>query len=263
MVRYLEICDGNMEEGSLRCDVNVSVRVAGTEELGVKTEVKNLNSFKQVEQAIAYELARQEQVLAGGGRVSQDTLLWDPAAGRATVMRSKEEAHDYRYFPEPDLRALRVGEDSLEKIRADLPELPGARRARFVSAFGLPDYDAGVLTASRDLADYYEGVVAAGADPKAASNWVMGEVSRWMNENKLGIGVIAQRLTPGMLADLIKMQSEGKINSSAARWRAAPCATRSGGSHPAVRQRAAVRRRSVGARNAASGLAMWSRRLTC
>ena len=217
LVRYLDICDGNMEEGSLRCDVNLSVRETGTDVLGVKTEVKNLNSFKQVEQALEFEFQRQSQVLAAGGRVSQDTLLWDPAAGRAVVMRSKEEAHDYRYFPEPDLRTLRLSAAHIESIRSELPELPAMKRTRFVTQYKLPEYDAGVLTASRDMADYYEDVVKAGADAKAASNWVMGEVSRWMNESGFNIEVFRQRVAPEGLAGLIKMQSGGKVNSSASK----------------------------------------------
>ncbi|HXV12762.1 MAG TPA: Asp-tRNA(Asn)/Glu-tRNA(Gln) amidotransferase subunit GatB, partial [Candidatus Krumholzibacteria bacterium] len=150
LVRYLGICDGNMEEGSLRCDVNLSVRKHGSQELGVKTEVKNLNSFKQVEQAIEFELDRQTKLLESGGRVTQDTLLWDPAAKRATVMRSKEEAHDYRYFPEPDLRVLRVKDELIARVRSELPELPDAKQKRFVSQYGIPAYDAHVLTGSGD-----------------------------------------------------------------------------------------------------------------
>jgi aspartyl-tRNA(Asn)/glutamyl-tRNA(Gln) amidotransferase subunit B len=215
LVRYLDICDGNMEEGSLRCDVNVSVREKGSDAFGVKTEVKNLNSFKQVEQALAYEFERQSHVVATGGRVTQDTLLWDPAANRASVMRSKEEAHDYRYFPEPDLRTLRVSAEQMESIRAALPELPDAKRARFVSQYRLPAYDAGVLTASRDMADYYEAVVAAGADAKAASNWVMGEVSRALNERGQDIGAFG--LKPDALAGLVSLQTDGRVSSSAAK----------------------------------------------
>ena len=217
LVRYLDICDGNMEEGSLRCDVNVSLREAGAEALGVKTEVKNLNSFKQVEQALAFEFARQEQVLSSGGRVAQDTLLWDAAAGRASVMRSKEEAHDYRYFPEPDLRVLRVSEDTKRAVRDSLPELPDARRARFVSQYKLPAYDAGVLTASRDMADYYEAVVKAGADAKAASNWVMGEVSRWMNEQGKGIAEFSSLMSAQDLAQIICEQLAGRLSSTNAK----------------------------------------------
>ena len=235
LVRYLEICDGNMEEGSLRCDVNVSVRETGTEAFGVKTEVKNLNSFKQVEQAIEYELERQEKVLSSGGRVTQDTLLWDPAAGRATVMRSKEEAHDYRYFPEPDLRVLRVAEAFLETVRAALPELPDAKRERFVAQYKLPVYDAGVLTASRAMADYYEDVVRAGADAKAASNWMMGEVSRELND--AGIEIDAFALEPAALAGLVVLQGSGKVNSSAAKTIFAEMLQKPGESAEAVMKR--------------------------
>ncbi len=217
LVRYLGICDGNMEEGSLRCDVNLSVRKRGVKELGVKAEVKNLNSFKQVEQAIEFEFERQCKVLESGGRVTQDTLLWDPVEKRAIVMRSKEEAHDYRYFPEPDLRVLRVKDEQITRVRGELPELPDAKMKRFVSQYGIPAYDATVLTGSADLATYYEAVVAAGADGKAASNWVMGEVMRELNERKLEIGELASRVPAVELAELIGLQANGKLNSSAAK----------------------------------------------
>lgn len=215
LVRYLGICDGNMEEGSLRCDVNLSVRKKGAKELGVKTEVKNLNSFKQVEQAIEFEFERQCKLLESGGRVTQDTLLWDPAAKRASVMRSKEEAHDYRYFPEPDLRALRVSKDQIERVRGELPELPDAKQKRFVSQYGIPAYDAHVLTGSGDIADYYEVVVAAGADAKSASNWIMGEVMRELNERHIDIGTFV--IAAPKLAELVTLQASGKINSSTAK----------------------------------------------
>jgi aspartyl-tRNA(Asn)/glutamyl-tRNA(Gln) amidotransferase subunit B len=215
LVRYLGICDGNMEEGSLRCDVNLSVRERGAKELGVKTEVKNLNSFKQVEQAIEFELDRQTKLLESGGRVTQDTLLWDPAAKRAIVMRSKEEAHDYRYFPEPDLRVLRASNALIERVRGELPELPDAKQKRFASQYGIPAYDAHVLTSSNDVADYYEAVVSVGADAKAASNWVMGEVMRELNERKIEIARF--EMTADALAELVLLQANGKINSSTAK----------------------------------------------
>ena len=215
LVRYLGICDGNMEEGSLRCDVNLSVRERGAKELGVKTEVKNLNSFKQVEQAIEFELERQCKLLESGGRVAQDTLLWDPAAKRAIVMRSKEEAHDYRYFPEPDLRVLRASNALIERVRGELPELPDVKQKRFVSQYGIPAYDAHVLTSSNDVADYFEAVVSAGADAKAASNWVMGEVMRELNERKIDVGAFT--IDAGRLAGLVTLQAGGKINSSTAK----------------------------------------------
>jgi len=215
LVRYLEICDGNMEEGSLRCDVNLSIRPEGTENLGVKTEVKNLNSFKQVEQAIEFEFHRQSGVLESGGRVTQDTLLWDAAKGQAVVMRSKEEAHDYRYFPEPDLRVLQVSEATVSRVRSSLPELPDAKEKRFVSQYKLPPYDAALLTGSRDIAQYYEDVVSAGADSKAASNWVMGEVMREMNER--AIDIAGFKIKPAELAELAGLQASGKINSTTAK----------------------------------------------
>jgi aspartyl-tRNA(Asn)/glutamyl-tRNA(Gln) amidotransferase subunit B len=214
LVRYLEICDGNMEEGSLRCDVNISVRPVGTKEFGVKTEVKNLNSFKQVEQALEFEIERQGRILDAGGRVTHDTLLWDAERGEAAVMRSKEEAHDYRYFPEPDLRVLHVSEELIARVRTELPELPDARLARFVSQYKLPEYDAGVLTGSRDLADYYEAL-AAKTDPKAASNWVMGEVLRELNERKIEIDAFP--VAAADLVELVTMQAGGRINSSTAK----------------------------------------------
>ncbi|MCI0451138.1 MAG: Asp-tRNA(Asn)/Glu-tRNA(Gln) amidotransferase subunit GatB, partial [Candidatus Latescibacteria bacterium] len=217
LVRYLGICDGNMEEGSLRCDVNLSVRKHGSQELGVKTEVKNLNSFKQVEQAIEFELERQTKILESGGRVTQDTLLWDPAAKRASVMRSKEEAHDYRYFPEPDLRVLRATNALISNVRSSLPELPDAKQKRFVSEYAIPAYDAHVLTGSNDVADYYEAVVAAGADGKAASNWIMGEVMRELNDRKIEIGELSTRISPVELAELIKLQSSGDVGSTGAK----------------------------------------------
>jgi len=215
IVRYLDICDGNMEEGSLRCDVNVSVREKGSDTLGVKTEVKNLNSFKQVAQAIAYEFDRQCELITAGGTVTQDTLLWDAESGSARVMRSKEEAHDYRYFPEPDLLVLRVSESEQARVADELPELPDAREARFVSQYRLPAYDAGVLTASRELADFFEAVARESDDAKAASNWVMGEVLRELNERR--IEITAFEVSPPALAELITMQRKGTVNSSTAK----------------------------------------------
>jgi aspartyl-tRNA(Asn)/glutamyl-tRNA(Gln) amidotransferase subunit B len=214
LVRYLEICDGNMEEGSLRCDVNISLREKGTAAFGIKTEVKNLNSFKQVEQAIEFEFERQEKLLQSGGRNTQDTLLWDAARGRATVMRSKEEAHDYRYFPEPDLRVLVVSGETIARVRESLPELPDEKEKRLVAQYGLPAYDAALLTSARDIADYYEAL-AARTDPKAASNWMMGEVLRELNERRIEIGAFP--VSPAGLAELVTLQSGGRVNSSTAK----------------------------------------------
>lgn len=175
LVRAIGACDGNMEEGSFRCDANVSVRRPGAP-LGTRTELKNLNTFKGVQRAIDYEVERQTDVVEAGGEVVQETRLWDDAAGRTRAMRSKEDAHDYRYFPEPDLPPLDVPATRVEAIRAALPELPAARLVRFVNVLGLSDYDAGVLVAERDLADYYEAAVAAHPNPKALSNWVTTEL---------------------------------------------------------------------------------------
>ena len=199
---WLGVNDGNMEEGSLRCDANVSVRPAGTAALGTKAEVKNLNSFRFLQKALEYEIERQIDVVSDGGRVVQETRLWDAAAGRTVSMRSKEEAHDYRYFPEPDLPPLVVDAARVDALRREMPELPAARRARFVAAYALPEYDAGQLTQTRALADYFEAVVAAGAPAKAASNWAM----------QVGPTVEAQKL-----AGLIALVEKGTVSSSVAK----------------------------------------------
>ncbi|UCG52953.1 MAG: Asp-tRNA(Asn)/Glu-tRNA(Gln) amidotransferase subunit GatB [Candidatus Latescibacterota bacterium] len=210
ILRYLEICDGNMEEGSLRCDVNVSLRKTGTGKHGVNTEIKNLNSFKAIEQALDYEVERQKALLGQGLAVSHATLLWDDAAGECRVMRSKEEAHDYRYFPEPDLRVLEVSDTLIERARASLPELPAAKEKRFVGDFGIPAYDAQLLTATKEISDYYEIVARESGNPKAASNWVMGEVLRELNERKIEIPMF--EITPERLARLIREVEKGTIN---------------------------------------------------
>jgi aspartyl-tRNA(Asn)/glutamyl-tRNA(Gln) amidotransferase subunit B len=215
VLRYLDICDGNMEEGSLRCDVNVSLREKGSSHLGVKTEIKNVNSFKFVEQAIAFEIDRQDRVLSGGGQVERETLLWDALRAEAHVMRTKEASHDYRYFPDPDLPVLRVPESLVRAVAQALPELPNARRDRFVGQFGLPAYDARVLTASRELADYFEAVASATNDAKAASNWVMGDVLRELKERSLEVTEFA--VAPEELARLIGMLKSGRINMPTAR----------------------------------------------
>jgi aspartyl-tRNA(Asn)/glutamyl-tRNA(Gln) amidotransferase subunit B len=215
ILRYLDVCDGNMEEGSLRCDINVSIRRRGEDELGVKSEIKNVNSFKSIEQALAYEIDRQRDILERGGSVSQDTLLWDAGTGRAEVMRTKEEAHDYRYFPEPDLLPILAPDSLVQSAAAKLPELPDSRRRRFETQYGLPSYDAGVLTSSREVADYFEAVASGCNDAKAASNWVMGEVLRELNERQMAITHL--RVTPGALAGLINELAAGKINTPTAK----------------------------------------------
>ena len=212
---WLGVNDGNMEEGSLRCDANVSVRPVGQAQFGTKAEVKNLNSFRYVQKALEYEIERQTDLLESGGRVVQETRLWDSAAGRTVSMRSKEEAHDYRYFPEPDLPPVVVSAARIEAVRATMPELPDARRRRFVAAYGLPEYDAGVLTQSAELADYYEQVASMAGNPKAASNWVMGELLRTLNER--GQSIERAPLKPQALAGLIVLVDKGAISSSIAK----------------------------------------------
>jgi aspartyl-tRNA(Asn)/glutamyl-tRNA(Gln) amidotransferase subunit B len=212
---WLGVNDGNMEEGSLRCDANVSVRPAGQQALGTKAEVKNVNSFKYLQKALEYEIERQIELLRGGGTVRQETRLWDSASGRTFSMRSKEEAHDYRYFPEPDLLPLTVGAPRVEAVRATMPELPEARRRRFVAAYGIPEYDAGVLTQSAGLADYFEQAAAAARNAKAASNWIMGELLRVMKER--GVEVDRAPVGPAALAELIRLIDAGTISGAIAK----------------------------------------------
>jgi len=212
---WIGVNDGNMEEGSLRCDANVSVRPIGQATFGTKAEVKNVNSFRYLHKAIEYEIERQIDLLERGGRVVQETRLWDSTTARTHSMRSKEEAHDYRYFPEPDLPPLVVAADRLEAVRATIPELPEARRQRFVAAYAIPDYDAGVLTQSSALADYFEAVAVGSANPKAASNWVMGELLRMMKERDIDVSQVP--LTPAALAGLIQLVDRGAISSSVAK----------------------------------------------
>jgi aspartyl-tRNA(Asn)/glutamyl-tRNA(Gln) amidotransferase subunit B len=207
--------DGNMEEGSLRCDANVSVRRSGTETLGVKTELKNLNSFRHVQRALEYEIERHIGIIAEGGTVDHETRLWDAAGGRTLSMRGKEEAHDYRYFPEPDLPPLALRPEWIEEIRSSLTELPDARRRRFVEQYALPEYDASVLTASRELADYFEATAAASGNAKASSNWVMGALSAKMNEQ--GVTVADVPLSPDALAGLIRLIDAGTISGPVTR----------------------------------------------
>jgi aspartyl-tRNA(Asn)/glutamyl-tRNA(Gln) amidotransferase subunit B len=218
LVRWLGISDGNMEEGSLRCDANVSVRPAGQEKLGTKAELKNLNSFKHVEAAIEYEIARQSDLVARGERVVQETRLWNPDKGTSHSMRSKESAHDYRYFPEPDLPPLVVDEPWIARVRGEQPELPIARRQRFIDALGLSPYDAGVLTAEREIADYFEAVVGAGAPAKTAANWIMSEVLARPDGLRLAaelaelIGLIEDKTISGKIAKDVfdKMWTSGR-----------------------------------------------------
>jgi aspartyl-tRNA(Asn)/glutamyl-tRNA(Gln) amidotransferase subunit B len=212
---WLGVNDGNMDEGSLRCDANVSVRPAGSEKLGTKTEVKNVNSFRYLEKAIQYEIGRHIDVIDHGGTIVQETRLFDAAQGKTYSMRSKEEAHDYRYFPEPDLPPLVVGNARRDALRDQLPELPEARRVRFESAYGLPAYDAALLTDTRDLSEYFEATAAACGQPKAASNWVMGEVLRTIKEQ--GVGIDRFPITPEALGALIRIVEAGTISSTVAK----------------------------------------------
>jgi aspartyl-tRNA(Asn)/glutamyl-tRNA(Gln) amidotransferase subunit B len=215
IVTWLGICDGNMEEGSFRCDANVSVMPVGSETLGTRAEVKNVNSFKFVKQAIEYEIQRQIELIEDGGRVVQETRLFDPNAGKTRSMRGKEEAHDYRYFPDPDLVPLVIDEAWVERARAELPELPEQRRQRFMTAFGLTAYDAGMLIASRELADYFESCVALQANPKAVSNWVMGEITRALNDTAASIDSCP--VSPRLLVELLKLIEGGTISGKIAK----------------------------------------------
>jgi aspartyl-tRNA(Asn)/glutamyl-tRNA(Gln) amidotransferase subunit B len=210
---WLGVNDGNMEEGSLRCDANVSVRPAGAASLGTKAEVKNLNSFRFLQKALEHEIGRQIEVVETGGRVVQETRLFDAASGTTVSMRSKEEAHDYRYFPDPDLPTVVASAERVAAIRAEMPELPEARRQRFIAAYALPEYDAVQVTQSRALADYFETAVRAGAAPKAVANWMMGELARVLKERGCDIGespVAAERLA-GLLALVDKGTISGAI----------------------------------------------------
>ncbi len=213
LVRYLGICDGNMQEGSFRCDANVSVRPVGREAFGTRTEIKNLNSFRFVERAINYEIERQIEVLEDGGSITQETRLYDPDRGETRPMRGKEEANDYRYFPDPDLLPLEITAEMIESVRSELPELPDAKRERFVSDYGLSNYDAGVLTSSRELADYFEQVALACADAKLAANWVMGELAGALNKTGTELAdspIDADRLA-GLLKRILDETISGKI----------------------------------------------------
>jgi len=213
IVQYLEICDGNMEEGSLRCDANVSVRPRGQKELGTRTELKNLNSFRNVERAITYEIERQIDLIESGGEVVQQTLLWDTNRMETREMRSKEEAHDYRYFPDPDLPPVIVTSEMLDEIQQELPELPDARLQRFIEELGLSEEDAETLTESRYLADYFESVLEHLNEPKAVANLIMTEVLRVLNEESIDIREFS--VSEERLAELIRLRVDDKINSSA------------------------------------------------
>src|SRR5580692_11025917 len=209
---YTEVSDCNMEEGSLRCDANVSVRRRGAEKFGTKAEVKNLNSFRFLQHALEYEIERQIGVLESGGKIMQETRLWNVAAGRTDPMRSKEFAHDYRYFPEPDLLPVRVSAAWIDEIARSMPELPDAKRKRFVREYGITSYDAGVLASTRELADYFEGVVRAGAVGKSAANWIQVELLWLLND--AGKEITESPVPPAELAALISKVESGEINAA-------------------------------------------------
>ncbi len=215
ILRYLEVCDGNMEQGSFRCDANVSVRRRGEKGMGVKTEVKNMNSFRFVQRALEYEIGRQEGVLDEGKEISQETRLWEESRGITISMRSKEEAHDYRYFPEPDLIPLKIEPSWIERIKESLPELPGERKERFIRDYQIPPYDAGLITGSKALADYYERCVKLYPKTKVVSNWLMGEVLGRLKSE--GQEIERSPVTPELLAGMLKMIDNGTISGKIAK----------------------------------------------
>ncbi len=215
VLTYLGICDGNMEEGSFRCDANVSIRPRGQEELGTRAELKNMNSFRNVARAIAYEIERQEDLLDSGGSVVQETRLFDADRGVTQTMRGKEEAHDYRYYPDPDLLPVEISDALLERLRAGLPELPAARRARYMADFGLTEADAAVLTTDRATGDYYEAALAAYAEPRKVCNWMLSEMQRRLNDTG---GTIADcKLAPEGFAAIVRLVDTGAVSQKSGR----------------------------------------------
>ena len=215
IVRYLEICDGNLEEGSFRCDANVSIRPKNTGPFGTRTEIKNLNSFKHVEKALQYEISRQKEVLLDGGQIVQETRLWDPDKNQTASMRGKEEAHDYRYFPDPDLLPLVIDDAWIDDVKKNLPELPEARKKRFMQQYELPSYDAELLTSDRELADYFEECTREFANPKKVSNWVMGSLLGLLNVQEKSIE--ESPISAVDLARLLSLEEEGVISGKIAK----------------------------------------------
>ena len=215
ILRYLGVCDGNMEQGSLRCDANVSIRPVGQNEFGTRAELKNINSFKFVEKALEYEIKRQVSVIEEGGRIIQETRLWDSAAGVTRSMRSKEEAHDYRYFPEPDLPPILVSQPWIDEIKSNLPELPDEKRHRFIEEHGLPEYDAELLTSEKAIADWYEKAVEAGGQPKTVSNWMMGDLMRLLNEENKSVDELL--FGPAQMVGMLKLIDDGTISGKIAK----------------------------------------------
>jgi aspartyl-tRNA(Asn)/glutamyl-tRNA(Gln) amidotransferase subunit B len=215
ILRYINVCDGNMEQGSLRCDANVSIRSLGQQEFGVKTEIKNMNSFKFIEKALDYEIKRQIRILGEGGKITQETRLWNADRGITESMRSKEEAHDYRYFPEPDLVPIVFENSLIERINASIPELPDTRRERFVRQFKLAEHNAELLTSERAMAEWFEDAIRLGGDPRNISNWMIGELTRRLNEENRQIKDI--NLKPEQLVELLKMIEKGVISGKIAK----------------------------------------------
>ena len=215
VIQYTGVSDCKMEEGSLRCDANISVRPVGATAFGTKTEIKNLNSFKALQRALAYEIERQVEVLEEGGRVIQETRTWDEGQGITLPLRSKEQAHDYRYFPDPDLVPLVIDSEWVEDIRRSLPELPDARKKRYIKEYALPAYDAAVLTNTKELADYFEACVSAYPNPKVVSNWMMGDLSRLLNANNMEITECG--IKPGQLAAMLQLVDKGTISGKIAK----------------------------------------------
>jgi len=215
LVRYLEICDGNMQEGSFRCDANVSIRPKGETKLGTRTELKNINSFRFVERAINYEVERQIGVLEGGGKITQETRLYDPNKDETRSMRSKEEANDYRYFPDPDLLPLLVTEETIEKVRAQLPELPQQKRQRFIEQYELTPYDASILVSTKEMAQFYENLVTVSKQPKLSANWLISELLGALN--KAGLELSASPISPSQLGQLISRITDNTISGKIAK----------------------------------------------
>ena len=214
MLQYLQVCDGNMEEGSFRCDANISLRPKGSVALGTKVEIKNMNSFRNVMRALEYEEGRQASLLESGEKIIQETRLWDVNRGVTESMRGKEEAHDYRYFPDPDLVPLVVEDIWIEQIRATLPELPREKKQRFITQYSIPAYDAAILTSTRQLADYFEETVRFGPQPKAVSNWIMGDILRHVTDTR---DISQFAVTPSHLAEMILMVDKGTISGKIAK----------------------------------------------
>jgi aspartyl-tRNA(Asn)/glutamyl-tRNA(Gln) amidotransferase subunit B len=218
ILEFLEVCDGNMEEGSLRCDANVSVRKAGEQKFGTRTELKNINSFRFVQKAIDYEVERQIDVIEGGGRVVQETRLWNSVEDRTVSMRSKEEAHDYRYFPDPDLPLLVVDSEWIRTTDRSMPELPESRRRRFIKEYALSEYDSGVLTATRALAEFYEETAKLSEQPKIAANWIMGDLLRFYKDSNTDLKDLSQSpVSPKMVAEMISLVEKGTISGKIAK----------------------------------------------